>query len=208
MKYIVISGIDGSGKTSVITSLQDKLKQEGKRPYYIWMRYNHYFVKIMNALARLLGLSVKVTNEMGTVWEHRYYKSKLFCKVYIICSYLDNLISKYKVKRISSDEYDFVICDRWINDILIDLGAESKSMDFLDSKWYNRFQNILPIGTKQFVIERKKEDILDCRIENQVDPNFPYRYQLYTKLALKKEVFTIDNSGTISSSVEQIFNKL
>ena len=86
MKYIVISGIDGSGKTAVINALQEKLKKEGKRSYYIWMRYNHYFVKIMNALARTLGLSVKVNNEMGTVWEHRFYKSRLFCKMYIICS--------------------------------------------------------------------------------------------------------------------------
>ena len=53
-----------------------------------------------------------------------------------------------------------MICDRWINDILIDLGAESRSTGFLESKWYSKFQNILPIGTKQFVIERKKEDLL------------------------------------------------
>lgn len=208
MKYIVISGIDGSGKTAVINALQKQLKQEGKRSYYIWMRYNHYFVKIMNALARILGLSVKVNNEMGTIWEHRFYKSRLFCKIYIICSYLDNQISKFKVKRISSDEYDFVICDRWINDILIDLGAESQMMEFLDSKWYLRFQSILPVGTKQFLIERKKEDIIDCRIENQVDPNFPYRYQLYNELSKKEEVYVIDNSGTLDKSINQILTKL
>lgn len=208
MIYIVISGIDGSGKTAVINALQEKLKQEGKKPYYIWMRYNHYFVKVMNASARILGLSVKVHNEMGTVWEHRFYKSRLFCRIYVICSYLDNLISKFKVKRISIDEYEFVICDRWINDILIDLGAESRVMNFLDSQWYNRFQSILPENTIQFLIERRKEDILDCRIENQVDPNFPYRYQLYSYLATKKEVHVINNSGTIENSVEQIIKYL
>lgn len=208
MKYIVISGIDGSGKTAVIDALQEKLKQEGKKTYYIWMRYNHYFVKIMNAVARILGLSVKVHNEMGTVWEHRFYKSRLFCRIYVICSYLDNLISKFKVKRISFDQYELVICDRWINDILIDLGAESRVMNFLDSQWYNRFQSILPENTIQFLIERRKEDILDCRIENQIDPNFPYRYQLYSQLAIKKEVHVINNSGTIENSVEQIIKYL
>lgn len=73
-KYIIISGVDGSGKTTVINSLKDKLEQQGKTVDYIWMRYNHYTVKAMNAFARILGLSVKVHNKMGNVWEHRLYK--------------------------------------------------------------------------------------------------------------------------------------
>ena len=47
-KYIIISGVDGSGKTTVINSLKDKLEQQGKTVDYIWMRYNHYTVKAMN----------------------------------------------------------------------------------------------------------------------------------------------------------------
>ena len=55
-KYIIISGVDGSGKTTVINSLKDKLEQQGKTVDYIWMRYNHYTVKAMNAFARILGM--------------------------------------------------------------------------------------------------------------------------------------------------------
>lgn len=47
----------------------------------------------MNALARVLGLSVKVHNEMGDIWEHRLYKMPWFCKLYVWCSYLDNKIA-------------------------------------------------------------------------------------------------------------------
>ena len=36
-KYIIISGVDGSGKTTVINSLKDKLEQQGKTVDYIWM---------------------------------------------------------------------------------------------------------------------------------------------------------------------------
>lgn len=54
-KYIIISGVDGSGKTTVINSLKDKLEQQGKTVDYIWMRYNHYTVKAMNAFCTYFG---------------------------------------------------------------------------------------------------------------------------------------------------------
>ncbi|MCD8237559.1 MAG: adenylyl-sulfate kinase [Prevotellaceae bacterium] len=36
-KYVIISGVDGSGKTTVINSLKEKLEKEGKSVDYIWM---------------------------------------------------------------------------------------------------------------------------------------------------------------------------
>ena len=202
-KYVIISGVDGSGKTTVINALQKTLEERGKSVSYIWMRYSHYSVKVMNALARVLGLSVKVHNEMGDVWEHRLYKMPWFCKLYVRCSYLDNLIAKRKVMALKTD---YVICDRWINDILIDLGAECRFDDIQDSKWYRKFHAILPKNSFQFVIIRDRQAVLDCRVENHANPDFPYRFALYQKLTKKDDVNVVDNTGTIENSVEQILD--
>ena len=175
IKYIIISGIDGSGKTTVINALKKELERKGYSVSYIWMRYNHYSVKVMNAIARLLGLSVKVHNEMGDVWEHRLYKMPWFCQVYVWCSYFDNWIAKRKVTKLKSD---YVICDRWINDVLVDLGAECRFMYILDGKWFNRFQRLLPNNSIQFVIKRDIQAVLDCRMENHTNPDFSARYEL------------------------------
>ena len=204
-KYIIISGIDGSGKTTVINMLKENLEKKGKRVDYIWMRYNHYLVKGMNALARLLGLSVKVHNEMGDVWEHRLYKSSLFCKLYVWCSYIDNKIARRKVLNL---EGDYVICDRWINDILIDLGAECRLSNMLDNKWYSRFQAILTENSYQFVVKRNLDDVLGCRVENHTNPDFKYRFQLYQKLMQKDDIHVVDNTGTIENSVKQILDEI
>ena len=204
-KYIIISGIDGSGKTTVINELTKVLETNGKSTKYIWMRFNHYSVKVMNMLARVMGLSVKVHNAFGDVWEHRLYKNRLFCKVYVWCSYIDNVIARRKAFKLNAA---YIICDRWVNDTLIDLGAECRMNDILDSKWYERFQNILPENSFQFVVIRNKKDIIDCRVENTTNPDFPYRYALYEKLMKKQEVNVVDNSGTISESVKQIIDKI
>lgn len=200
-KYVIISGVDGSGKTTVINNLKAKLEQEGKSVDYIWMRYSHYTLKVMNALARVLGLSVKVHNEMGDVWEHRLYKMPWFCKLYVWCSYFDNKIARRKVMALKSD---YVICDRWINDILIDLGAECRFDDILDGKWYKKFHAILPNDSYQFVVIRDRQAVLDCRVENHTNPDFPYRFVLYQKLAKKDGVNVVDNSSTIEDSVRQV----
>lgn len=200
-KYIIISGVDGSGKTTVINALQEELEKRGKTVSYIWMRYSHYTVKVMNALARFLGISVKIHNEMGDVWEHRLYRMPWFCKIYVRCSYLDNLIARHKVMRLKTS---YVICDRWINDILIDLGAEGRMMDILDSKWYDKFHEILPESSFQFVVVRDRQDVLDCRVENHANPDFPARFELYKKLTEKSDVYVVDNTGTIENCVKQI----
>lgn len=205
-RYIIISGVDGSGKTTIINGLKKRLEEQGHSVDYIWMRYNHYTVKAMNALARLLGLSVKVhKNALGDVWEHRLYKMRWFCKLYRLCSYFDNKLARRKVLKLKSD---YVICDRWVNDILVDLGAECRIDDILDSKWYNRFHSLLPEGSVQFLVVRSKQAVLDCREENHVNPDFPYRFALYQKLALKPDVTVVDNSGTIDDSVEQVMEAL
>ncbi len=202
-KYIIISGIDGSGKTTVINALTEALKAKGYSTQYIWMRFNHYSVKVMNALARVLGLSVKVHNAFGDVWEHRLYKNRLFCKVYVWCSYIDNVLARRKALKLKAD---YVICDRWVNDTLIDLGAECRIDNILDSKWYNRFQKILPKNNVQFVITRNKDDIVGCRVENTTNPDFPYRLALYSRLALKANVHVVDNVGTVEDSVNQVIS--
>ncbi len=93
---LVISGIDGSGKSTIIDATRRHLQQDGKNVGYIWLRFNHYLTKCMHALARIIGLSVKVQNEMGCVWQHRFYTNCFFCKLYVLATYLDSWASRLK----------------------------------------------------------------------------------------------------------------
>ena len=208
-KYIIISGVDGSGKTTVIEGVRKQLEADGKKVGYIWMRYNFRLIRILHAIAKITGLSYKEKTGMGLMWLHRFYKSKLFCWFYIRCSYIDNWMARKKPVRLAkAKELDYVICDRWVNDIVIDLGSETHKMDILDSKWYKKFQSLLPIESFQFVVIRHRQKVLDCRVENTFNEAFNYRFDLYQKIVEKPEVNMIDNTGTIENYIQQVLNIL
>lgn len=204
-KYIIISGVDGSGKTTVIEGVRKQLEAEGKKVGYIWMRYHHKLVTVMHAIAKLTGLAYKEKTEMGEMWLHRFYKNKLFCWCYIRCSYIDNWMARKKpVRMAEKEELDYVICDRWVNDIIIDMGSETHMTDILESKWYRKYQSLLPENSYQFVVIRDRKDVLECRVENTFNEAFAYRYDLYKQIVAKSEVNLVDNTSTIENSIEQV----
>ena len=206
-KYIIISGVDGSGKTTVIEGVRKALEADGKKVGYIWMRYNFKLTTLMHAIAKLTGLSYKEETPMGVKWLHRFYNSRLFCWFYLRCYYVDNIWAKEKpVKLAEREELDYVICDRWVNDIIIDLGSELHKMDILESKWYGKFQNLLPKDSYQFVVIRDKKDVLDCRVENSFNEAFGYRYALYEKIVNKPNIHRVDNTGTIENAINQVLD--
>lgn len=208
-KYIIISGVDGSGKTTVIEGVRKQLEAEGKKVGYIWMRYNFKLIRILHAIAKLTGLAYKEKTEMGDMWLHRFYKNKLFCWYYIRCSFIDNWIARKKpVKLAETEGLDYVICDRWVNDIIIDLGSETHKTDILNSKWYKKFQGLLPKDSYQFVVIRDRKDVLDCRVENKFNEAFSYRYDLYKQIVKKPEVNLVDNTGTVENSINQVLKMI
>lgn len=208
-KYIIISGVDGSGKTTVIEGVRKQLENQGLRVGYIWMRYHHKLITVMHAIAKLTGLAYKEKTEMGEMWLHRFYKSKLFGWFYIRCSYFDNWLAKNKpIKLAKKYKFDVVICDRWVNDIIIDMGSELHQTNILNTKWYKRYQSLLPNNSFQFVIIRGKSDVLNCRVENTFNEAFSYRYDLYKEIIEKPNIIKIDNTGSIENSIKQVLNAI
>lgn len=203
--YIIISGVDGSGKTSVIEGVRAQLESEGKSVGYIWMRYHHKLIRIMHAIAKLTGLSKKKRTEMGEMWLHYFYKSPLFCYFYLYCSYIDSWLARKKPTRLKTD---YVICDRWVNDIIIDMGSETHNSNILDSKWYKLYQRLLPKNSIQFVVIRNEKDVLNCRVENTFNEAFHYRYKFYQEIIHKPDIIAIDNNGSIENSVSQVIKSI
>ncbi len=206
MNYLVISGIDGSGKTTVIDKICEHFTNNDINTFYIWLRFNHYFCKAMHALARVIKLSVKKPSYRGETWFHEFYRSELFCAVYVRMTYLDTIIGCFKLRfrLIRKSVAGYIICDRWIPDVLIDLAVKTHRDDFLDTVWYHRFMRLMPKQTKTFLIVRNTNKLLECREENVGDPDFSFRVRLYEKLQRKPEIKVINNNGLIDTTVKSL----
>lgn len=208
--HIVISGIDGSGKTTVIEELIHQLEKRGVRSHYVWLRYTHILAKLMHAFARIVGLTKRYSSASGFVWRHEFCRSKVFCSLYIPATWFDTLFGRLRLEfRLQHKEVDVVICDRWVNDILIDLAVDTQREDFLSTNWVRRFRSIQPKGTRNFLIVRASDAILESRPESREDPNFIFRLNMYKSLsALPQMVETIDNDTTIDAAVMKILARL
>ena len=141
---------------------------------------------------------------MGTAWQ--IYNSVIFSKIYIWATYVDTLLGYLWLKTKLSNNHKIVICDRWINDILIDLGTKTRNENFLESKWYFLFKKILPKNNFEFLIIREIKYLLSCRVENREDKDFNFRLKLYEKLKSKENTNVIQNNKTVKIAVEEILN--
>lgn len=205
-RIIIVSGIDGAGKTTIIEGLQRELGREGVKVHYTWLRYNHILVKPIHAFARVVGLARCYGSQKGKAWRHEFYRSPKFCTFYIFVTWLDSWLSrlKFTLQRVGKG-VDLIICDRWINDILVDLAVDTRREYLLASKWYDRFQQLVPDGASQVVISRNTKNILECRPEYRDDPDFEFREMMYGKFQnMLDKVYVISNDGSVQDSIDQL----
>lgn len=208
-KIISVSGIDGSGKTTIIDELSATLRTKGRNVRVIWLRYNHYSVKIVLAFARLFRFTTFEEHPGCRLSYHEFYRSRLLSHAFILLTWLDTtLATLFSVYLPSRRPDSVIICDRWIPDILIDLEIDTH-MGLLEETLYHRmFWWLVPNGARLVVIDRGFDDVLQARPEHPYDRNFETRFQLYKTLAERKKLDIIDNTGSLDATLRQTLDIL
>jgi hypothetical protein len=205
-QFLIVSGIDGCGKTTVIRELRNRLAQEGFRTRYEWLRYNHRLVRPVHGLSRLLGLSRRYCVDGQTVWRHEFHRSRWFSSFYIRLTWLDVWLGRLLLAtRLLRHRPDVVVCDRWVPDILVDLAVDTRRRDLLNGKWRVRFTRVLPPATRQYLVVRDSDLVLRSRPEVVRDLSHSFRRRLYRRLEQNADIAVVRNNGTIAAAVESIW---
>ena len=205
MSIIVISGVDGSGKTSVIENLQSTLERESYKTRYVWLRYNHYLTKFILAFCRFSGLTRYIHFENSRVVYHDFHCSRIVSWLFITTTFIDTFFTsliKVYLPRLWSDTV--IICDRWIYDIMVDLEVDTR-VKFENDRFIKKiFMSLLPTDSVCYVISRDTEKVRKERDESLNDDNYPIRYALYQRHSTDGRLIVVDNNGSIDESVHQI----
>jgi len=173
------SGIDGSGKTSIIDGVTDAINNKGIKTRYIWLRYNHYLTKLLLIFCRIVGLTEYHTINGQRIGYHNFYKSKIVSYLFIALTYIDTLtVTILLVYLPSMFGKSTIICDRWVLDILIDLEIDTK-LSLTDTLISRMFYALVPKNAKCFIVYRDYNSVLHARDEHSIDNNFKARYELY-----------------------------
>lgn len=202
-RIISVSGIDGSGKTTIIEQIVTDLRAENIDAKYVWLRYNHYLTKLLLGLCRLMKLTVYENHNGVRVGYHEFFKSRIVSFLFVVTTWIDTALATLVRVYIPVLAGRTVVCDRWVPDILIDLE--------LDTRWSGRakkiaekwFYSLVPGAATLLVVSRGFDDVKAARDEHEYDRNFKQRFELYNLLASSGRCQLIDNTGTIENTVNQ-----
>lgn len=205
-RIIAVSGIDGCGKTTVIEELKARLIEQNKPVHYVWMRYNHYLTKPLLAFCRLVGLTWYEPDD-PRVGYHEFYRSGIVSWLFIFLTFLDTFGASFFCVYIPAFVFGkTVICDRWIPDIIVDLGVDTRQPVRPSVFWVKMFLALVPRKARCFALVRESSEVEKARSEHQIDKNYPLRRDLFSRLGTFSLIKEIDNNSSIDVPVSEILD--
>jgi dTMP kinase len=210
---IVITGIDGSGKTTQADMLVESLKKDGREVSYVWSRWVPSFLRPLvkklkkdeskrpeNTSDNIIALKKRKQNILKNPVIQWFWLGAFFI------DYGLQIFVKIRIRFILKKQ--IIISDRIFYDSLIDqvIGlGESKGwlINSLDSFWMRIFfpkpDMVFYIDCPEEIAFQRKQDIFTPDIKHHRD-----RRKLYLKLTEKYHWIKID--GTLS--VDEIANQI
>jgi len=119
-RLISFSGIDGSGKTTQVKLLQDRLKQNGVETLKMWSRWRPLLsLPLLQVLRRTSQVQVHKADFLSIV-EFQDPKNDAIASVWCFVTQLENLLKTSLKILLPLTLGRTVICDRYALDLLVD----------------------------------------------------------------------------------------
>jgi thymidylate kinase len=114
MKLITLSGVDGSGKSTQLTLLKEKLEQEGQRVFY----FHAVEFSLANRLARRLKGHKNFTPGSEKATTQASWFSLQLRKVFL---FIDIIRFRSLKKKLERQNYGYLISDRYFYDSVVNI---------------------------------------------------------------------------------------
>ena len=201
---MMISGPDGSGKSTIISALEKSLNNQNITVKTVWLRFNHYTAKIVNFIGRILGKSYYEKYSWGHAGYHDY--QGLIGYFYVLSIYIDHIIFTYCFRARALHCENIILVDRYILDVVADLIVDTEK----DNLIIKLFQPYVEKEMKEFkvyilscdpkIVKKRRPDIND-------DKKYLKKVNAYEKISKYFNIPTINTSRNTPDEIVQILIK-
>lgn len=189
MNNIILSGPDGTGKSTILKALQDNYNSKGISSNQIWLRFNHYFSRLINLIGRISGKSYYNKYEWGKIGYHDY--EGIIGFFYVIFIFIDHVIFLIFFKSNYLKKNQFYLIDRYIVDTMADLIVDTGRKNLV----YFLFGPLLKrelILSHFFILECDKENVFKRRPDILHDKKYNYKIKAFNEISSKYNIVKID----------------
>jgi thymidylate kinase len=202
MKGIMISGPDGTGKSTIIEATRQRLLSDKKDIEVVWLRFHHYFAKIVNTFGRIIRKSYREHYDWGEVGYHNY--KGFIGIIYIISVYFDHyiFILFLKNKKLKKDKSYLV--DRYILDVVADLIVDTKNDKFVFFL-FDKFIKEELLNFDVFILECDVNIVIARREDIKDDKKYIDKVNVYKIISDK---YNITKLNTGKNSIDEIVQQI
>jgi thymidylate kinase len=148
---ISFSGLDGSGKSTQIEELIKRLEADGRKVKFVWARggYTPGFEFIKKNIRRILGKQLPPPGNSNM--REKKLRLPLIQRIWLLVAIMDLALLWGLYVRILSSLGTIVICDRYLNDTLLDFRRNFPTSNIEDRIFWKLLTGLTPVPKYSFL---------------------------------------------------------
>ena len=209
---LYLTGIDGSGKTTLVNDIEDHLHRKGVETMRVWARYSPKLAKPFVSLLKKRAVNTTgsyndISAEVYNKWQK--YKRRItgnkLLRLFVLALFAIDYYFQINsvLKKIKGNPTKTILIDRFVIDFLADqfVNLGDLSETFVYRKYIricDRFDAVFFVAVEPEIAIRRKSDIPG--IDYLIDRDKAYK-DILKKI---KRGYIIDNSGPRSIAFHEI----
>ena len=200
---ICIIGPDGSGKTTLVKKLVSTIEKEKLPVKYVWFRRPYFLSFFILGLSKFSGFTKYNGDRSGKITQFNF-KSMPFKVLYPFTVLVDTLFYYLLRIGIPTKLGTTVVCDRWVQDIMIDISVDTNNLNFDDTLIGRAFNSIAAKATLVVAVDASQRTLIDRRPETKLDTNLRTRLALYHAYNQKYEISSLNSDNSVYTSFRRL----